>query len=87
MKNYREYRDMKNYIVRRAIKRSILHNEIVTIPAEDYSTDIIEELLITCEDSDLTRNGTIAEFWGARGDEGTWRVHVECPVDPPMGRD
>lgn len=55
----------------RAIKRSVTHNEIVTV---DASHEIEETLTAECDDH--VQNGLVHEFWGATVEGHEWRVHV-----------
>lgn len=71
-------------VAKRAIERSVSHNEIVTIDADDYSAELVEYLESESDGSaDTTyERGDLLEFWGtdAGGDE--WRVHVRHEVEP-----
>lgn len=63
--------------VTRAIERSISHNEIVTLRADESAS--YEEFCaaLKSESDDDVENGDVHEFWGT-DDGDDWRVHVRA---------
>jgi len=71
--------------VTQAIKRSISHNEIAHIRADDAGRAgasveaIVAELSRECKGEALNKAYFVHEFWGVNVDGEEWRVHVALP--------
>ena len=61
----------KNYTAADAIRRSVSHNEIITI---DYTNATYSDLLHECEDH--VDVGGYEDMWGTTESGQEWRVHV-----------
>ena len=66
-----------NNVAEQAIKRSISHNEIVTLDLAviPYDSAILTDLLVACDDS-VDANDNVTEYWGKTEEGNEWRVHV-----------
>ncbi len=59
-----------------AIKRSISHNETVTL---DYDISLALDLSAACDDN--VETASVVEYWGTDDNGNEWRVHLSGDRD------
>ncbi|HEY8943205.1 MAG TPA: hypothetical protein VIM73_03035 [Polyangiaceae bacterium] len=69
-------------VAEKAIKRSVSHNEIVTI---DFDAEGRDELRVSCEGYADNKAYGVEEYWGTLLSDvgetiGEWRVHMRVEV-------
>lgn len=70
-----------NNVAEQAIKRSVSHNEIVTIA---YDSDAASDLRAESKDSVNDADRRVTEYWGTTDAGDEWRVHMRAE---PEGRE